>query len=253
MSTSLPYQLSASQSEHIGDRAEMQDRSAIIAHPTLKGYVLAVVADGMGGRSGGAIAAQQVITTAQQLMAQYGVDESPESLLEQLVIESHSVIRLLSISDEKEPHSTVVAVFFSPTAIHWVHAGDSRMYRFRLGELAEETRDHSFVNMALEQGIITAAEAEVHPQRNMITSALGTAEMPSFDLGKLDSPMAGDFFVLSSDGFWAYLDPVEISDLVMGMNIKSATNLMMELARERAGGRGDNVSMIVLKLNPVGA
>ena len=204
----------------------MQDRVAIIAHPTLKGYALAVLADGMGGRSGGAIAAQQVITTAQQLMVHFSIDDSPKEFLTQLVQESHAVIKLLSISDEKEPHSTLVALLITPTELHWVHVGDSRLYRFRHGALAEETSDHSFVNEALAQGLIRADQAETHPQRNMITSALGAIKKPKFDLAELKNPRAGDFFILSSDGLWAYIEPVEMADIVLGMNIKTAANLM---------------------------
>lgn len=226
----------------------MQDRAAIIAHPTLKGTFLAIIADGMGGRSGGALAAQQVITTAEQVFKAFLPDDKPEEVLIQIVLEAHAVIKLLSISDEKEPHSTLVALLMTPTASHWIHVGDSRLYLLRGRTLLSETKDHSFVNLAMQQGLITAEQAETHPQRNMITSALGMNHVPTYDIAYCTQHYPGDAFILCSDGVWAYFDTAELAHISASMSARAASKLLLDLARERAFGQGDNLSLVLIQV-----
>jgi PPM family protein phosphatase len=242
------YKLSACTAQHIGDRQEQQDRVTLIKHPRLKGYALAVVADGMGGRTGGGIAAEQVVNTCSQLFNSFQeLDDVPE-MLSTSVLEAHAVIKLLSMSEEKEPHSTMVALVATPTAIHWVHVGDSRLYLFRDGLLKEVTTDHSYVSDAILAGILTPEQAAVHPNRNMLTSALGMTTVPRYTLSHLKSPMAGDSFLIASDGLWAYFKTSELEHILSTMSAKTASQLLIEVARERAHGHGDNVSLVVINL-----
>ncbi len=244
------YRLSACTAQHIGDRKEQQDRLALVKHERLKGVALAVVADGMGGRTGGGIAAEQVITTVTQLFERLQADESPEELLCDAVTETHSIIKLLSLSEEKEPHSTMVALLTTPETFHWVHVGDSRLYLFRHGVLKEVTSDHSFVIDAILAGKLTAEQAAVHPNRNMLTSALGMKSTPRYTVGELKSPQIGDTFLLCSDGLWGHFKTNELCHIISTMAPKAASQLLLELARERGHGQGDNISLIVLKVVP---
>lgn len=244
----MDYTLSACTAQHIGGREEQQDRLCLIQHPRHKGVALAVVADGMGGRTGGGIAAQQVITTTTQLFERMSSDESPVTLLAEAVAESHAVIKLLSLSEEKEPHSTMVAMVITPKTFHWVHVGDSRLYVFRHGVLKEMTSDHSFVTDAILSGKLTPDQAAVHPNRNMLTSALGSDTELRYSTGKLVSPQAGDTFLLASDGLWAYFNNTELCRILTRMTAKQSAQLLVELARERGGTRGDNLSLVVIKL-----
>src|SRR4051812_1125021 len=122
------YRLTAATGIHKGDREYQQDQVALIAHPRAQGCVLGIVADGMGGRSGGRKASDQVMLTARQLFERYSPEQDEASgLLRQIVQESHLVIKLTAISAEQEPHSTVAAFLINPAGdCHWVHAGDSR-------------------------------------------------------------------------------------------------------------------------------
>ncbi len=244
----MDYTLSACTAQHIGGREEQQDRLCLIQHPRHKDVALAVVADGMGGRTGGGIAAQQVITTTTQLFERMEPDESPATLLVEAVAESHAVIKLLSLSEEKEPHSTMVAMVITPKTFHWVHVGDSRLYVFRHGVLKEMTSDHSFVTDAILSGKLTPDQAAVHPNRNMLTSALGSDTDLRYSVGKLVSPQAGDTFLLASDGLWAYFKNTELCRILTRMTAKQSAQLLVELARERGGTRADNLSLIVIKL-----
>jgi PPM family protein phosphatase len=242
------YRLSACTAQHIGDRPEQQDRLALVKHERLKGVALAVVADGMGGRTGGGIAAEQAVTTISQLFERFQVDESPIELLSEAVTQTHSIIKLLSLSEEKEPHSTMVALMTTPDKFYWVHVGDSRLYLFRHGVLKEVTSDHSFVIDAIIAGKLTAEQAAVHPNRNMLTSALGMSSTPRYTLGELDGPQIGDAFLICSDGLWGHFKTNELCHIISTMGPKPASQLLLELARERGRGQGDNISLIVLKL-----
>lgn len=242
------YKIIASTAQSIGDRQEQQDRLLFTPHEKHKGYIMAVVADGMGGRTGGGLAAEQVITTLKQLFNRYQLSESIDDLLTECVTEAHTTIKMLSISEEKEPHSTVVALVCTPNTFHWMHIGDSRLYVFRNNQLKEVTQDHSFVIDAIKAGILTPEQANVHANRNVLTSALGMSTELRFNLGSLVYPQIGDAFLLASDGLWAYFSNDELCHIINSMAPKAATKLLMDLARERANKKGDNISIIVLKL-----
>ena len=121
----MPIRIEAGTGQHIGDRTEQQDRLLIIPSKKEPGVVLAVVADGMGGPTGGAMAAQQVVSTAQQIFENYSTkDETPQKLLTSIVHESHLIITLSSYTSEQEPHSTVVAMLLQKDRADWAHVGD---------------------------------------------------------------------------------------------------------------------------------
>ena len=142
---SKAFRLTATTGIHKGDRDYQQDQVALLAHQRYNGCVLGVLADGMGRRSGGRKASDQVMLTARQLFERYCPDtDDASSLLEHIVHESHIVIRLTAISAEQEPHSTVAAFLINPRGdCHWAHAGDSRIYHFQGGRLLYRTADHS--------------------------------------------------------------------------------------------------------------
>jgi serine/threonine protein phosphatase PrpC len=145
--TSPGYRLAAATGLHRGDRQYQQDQVEVIPHSRTPGCMLAVVADGMGGKSGGRKAADQVIMTARQIFDRYvpSKDDAAEAL-RQLVQEAHLMIKLTAIAFEEEPHSTLAAFIVNPDrSAAMVHAGDSRVYHFRQSELVHRTLDHSFV------------------------------------------------------------------------------------------------------------
>src|SRR5438093_13275982 len=106
--TTLGYRLSATTGMHRGDRAYQQDQVEIMPHDRVPRCLLAVLADGMGGKSGGRKAADQVLLTARQLFERYSPtrDDATEAL-KQLVLESHFMIKLTAITSEEKPHRPV--------------------------------------------------------------------------------------------------------------------------------------------------
>lgn len=115
---SKSFRIIASTGTDKGDRDYQQDRVELLTHPRVNGCVLAIVADGMGGRSGGRKASDQVIMTAGQVFERYDpATDDAASFLENMVQEAHLVIRLTAISAEQEPHSTIAAFLVNPGAI----------------------------------------------------------------------------------------------------------------------------------------
>ena len=247
------YRLSASTGIHKGDREYQQDRVVLLNHPRVNGCVLCVVADGMGGRSGGRKASDQVMLTASQLFERYapGIDEASD-LLQQLVRESHLVIKLTAVSSEEEPHSTVAAFLINPKGdCHWIHTGDSRIYHFRDKQLVKRTLDHSYVQELVAQGEITEEEANVHPDSNILTACLGTDNEPPTASHYIPQLVAGDIVMACTDGVWHYLSPKELGVALSALSAREATEFLIDKARSRGQGSGDNLSLVVVKLEPL--
>jgi serine/threonine protein phosphatase PrpC len=242
-------QLAAATGTHRGDREYQQDRVEIFTHPRVAGLVLAVVADGMGGRSGGRLAADQVMLTAQQVFSRYAPSEElARDMLRAIVAECHLMIRLNAISAEKEPHSTLACVLLQPDGVcHWAHVGDSRIHVFRAGRLETRTKDHSYVQDLVDAGSLSAAAARNHPMSNVLTASLGTSEDPPFVHGTLQLE-PGDTVMLCSDGVWHYFLENEMAQALETLEPRESCEFLIAKARQRAGGHGDNLSLAVLKL-----
>lgn len=234
--------------QHIGDRREQQDRLGIFPHPKLRKIALAVVADGMGGHAGGSIAAEQVVVTARNSLDQYSPrEDDPQQMLKDCLAEAHFLIRSGRYVNEQDPHSTGVLLLIEPERLSWAHCGDSRLYRFRDGKCLFRTRDHSYVEDLVQSGKASAAEAERHPRRNVLMTSLGGRDAPRVDTHQITDLVAGDAFLLCSDGLWGYFRDEELAGIVHAMSAREASETLMEAARVRAEGAGDNVSLILLR------
>jgi PPM family protein phosphatase len=249
------YRLSASTGIHKGDREYQQDQVALLSHPRVNGCVLGIVADGMGGRSGGRKASDQVMLTAGQLFERYSPEnDDAAGMLKQLVQEAHLVIKLTAISSEQEPHSTVAAFLLNPAGdCHWVHAGDSRVYHFHDGKMVRRTTDHSYVQALVDRGEITEEEANIHPQSNILLGCLGTEADPPMDFHLIPKVRPGDVLMACSDGVWHYFSNAELGSVLQSLTPREATEFLIEKARSRGRGGGDNLSLIIVKLDALAA
>ncbi|MEW6098801.1 MAG: protein phosphatase 2C domain-containing protein [Pseudomonadota bacterium] len=244
------YRLTAATGIHRGDRLYQQDQVDILPHARVPGCLLAVVADGMGGKSGGRKASDQVVLTARQLFDRYAPQsDDPSDTLKQLVLESHLMIKLTAITAEEEPHSTVAAFLVSPgRECDVIHAGDSRVYHFRGADLVFRTKDHSYVQRLVEEGQITEEEANVHPQSNLLTGCLGTFQDPPLTLHHIDRLEIGDTMLACSDGLWHYFSPRELGAIVNTLPPRDASEMLVTKARQRARGSGDNLSLAIVRV-----
>ena len=247
---SKPFRITASTGIHKGDRDYQQDQVLLLSHPRYNGCVLGVVADGMGGRSGGRKASDQVMMTARQLFERYSPDsDDATTMLKNLVNEAHIVIRLTAISSEQEPHSTVAAFIINPRGdCHWVHAGDSRIYHFQNGALVHRTLDHSYVQALVDRGEITEAEANNHPHSNILVGCLGAENDPPATPHLIPQLQPSDVLLACSDGVWHYFSPNELAAVIEGLSPREATEFLIDKARTRARGGGDNLSLVIVKI-----
>lgn len=223
---------------------------------------LFVVADGMGGHQGGEVASRLAVETLQVAYR----DPSTESLSDAIAVANHR-IRLEGDSDPelRGMGTTVVALALMPAEPdptepgstgdddpdrperqHLVVAnvGDSRAYLFRDGSLTQITEDHSVVADMVRDGRISAEEAEVHPQRNIVTRVLGVYETVEVDLWPVD-PITGDRYLLCSDGLFNEVGLDQIGSVLRRLaDPDEAAAELVRLANEE-GGR-DNITVVVV-------
>lgn len=244
------FRLVAATGIHRGDREYQQDQVVLLPHPRAHGCVLGVVADGMGGRSGGRKASDQVMLTARQLFERYSPEtDDAGALLGHIAQESHIVIRLTAISSEQEPHSTIAAFLINPRGdCHWVHAGDSRIYHFRDGRLVHRTSDHSYVQMLVDRGELSEEAALAHPQSNILVGCLGTESDPPLTPHLIHQLQPGDVLLACSDGVWHYFSTQELASVLQALSPREASEFLIDKARTRARGGGDNLSLAVVKV-----
>ncbi|WP_085318203.1 PP2C family protein-serine/threonine phosphatase [Derxia lacustris] len=246
---SARFLLSACIGQHIGDRREQQDRAGVFTSRRASGCALAVVADGMGGRTGGALAAEQVLSTSRTLFDDFNpAHQSVPDLLAEIIREAHTVIQLTGATAEKEPHSTFAAMVIQPDLVSWAHVGDSRLYYFKGSKLEFRTTDHSYVEHLIRIGKLDREGAAHHRMGHVLTSALGTEKPPVIDFGETRDIAAGDSFLLCTDGLWHYFSDEELGQMVTAGSAREASESLIEHARYRARGKGDNCTFAIVKL-----
>jgi PPM family protein phosphatase len=245
------FKVSACFADHIGDRSEQQDRVAILTSARHPNALLAVVADGMGGRTGGKMAADQVISTVKHVFEDLGEEDAGglPGLLKQMADEAHTVIKLSALSSEKEPHSTFATLIVRRKYAIWAHAGDSRIYHFRNGSLLHQTEDQTYGNHLRAEGKLDEAKVADAKMRNVLVSALGLKRPPNLIITEANNLQIGDAFLICSDGLWAYFDVNELGQNLAQRPPREACDALIKTARERARGRGDNISLAIVKLD----
>lgn len=225
----------------IGGRREQQDRAAVFAVPTVEDAHLVVLADGMGGHSDGDLAAQAVLDTAEQVLADSDAG-NPRQLLEQLCQRSDQAIRKIARRDASNPASTGVFLFLAGEEAYWAHVGDSRLYHFGGDGLLSQTRDHTIGELIRD----TPAGRDDVGSGGALYTCLGgqNALQPEFGASATDDC---DWFMLCSDGFWNQVDADETADTLHAARAASGVaDQLVRLATRRAGADGDNVSLVLV-------
>ena len=205
-----------------------------------------VIADGMGGAQAGEVASKTSVEAFEG-----GLPEGPpERVLQQTIEGANRAIHRLARTDPNlnGMGTTTTAAILDPVAeeVAIGHVGDSRAYRLRRGKLERLTRDHSLVEEMRRKGQLTEAQAEDHPQRSIITRALGPEPEVEVDLQTVPA-QAGDVFLICSDGLTSMLDDEHIERLLArATSMQNAVRALVDEAN-RAGGR-DNISVIAFKV-----
>jgi protein phosphatase len=212
---------------------------------------LFVVADGMGGAQAGEVASK----AAADSFAQGLPKAAPERALEQTIEGANRTIHELARKDPSlagmGTTTTAALVDLEAEEVAIGHVGDSRAYRLRRGELEQLTRDHSLVEEMRRKGQLTDAQAEDHPQRSIITRALGPEPEVQVDLQTVPA-QAGDVFLICSDGLTTMLDDAQIGRLLArATSLQAAVRALVDEAN-RAGGR-DNITVVAFRLEDAAA
>ncbi|MBP7395050.1 MAG: serine/threonine-protein phosphatase, partial [Zoogloea sp.] len=235
------------QESRIGKRRTNQDR---VAYSYTRDALLMVLADGMGGHLYGEIAAQisvQFIAQSFQQEARPKVSD-PVLFLSRVLSNAHHAI--LDYAFDKHltdiPRTTVVACLIQDGVAHWAHAGDSRLYMIRKGRLLYQTRDHSRVQLMLDQGLLDAEAAAVHPGRNRIFSCLGGNHPPQIEFSRGVSLANGDVVAICSDGVWGPLEPGSLVNTLSDGRVMESVPRLMNEAEELGGHQCDNMTLIAM-------
>jgi PPM family protein phosphatase len=208
------------------------------------------VADGMGGARAGEVASA---IAAEAFEGASTSGEAAEAQLGKILREANRRIYHLAVSDESHRGmgTTLTAAKVHDGEVSIAHVGDSRAYRMRDGELEQITRDHSLVAELERSGQITAEAAEHHPQRSIITRALGPEPDVDVDTYTL-SAREGDVFLLCSDGLTSMIPDDEVAAILRTAdNLDQAADGLIKAANQ-SGGR-DNITVVLFRLGEVGA
>lgn len=231
----------------IGGRKVNQDR---LAYSYSKDVLMMVIADGMGGHARGEIAAEVAVNTMTNRFQQEArtVLRRPKEFLESAIHSAHRAI--VAFADQHDmlecPRTTVVACIVQNGKACWAHSGDSRLYLIRDGKLELSTTDHSRVQQLIESGVITLAQAAVHPDRNKIYNCVGGVLPPLVTHSAEHTLKVGDTILLSTDGFWAQLSADFIAAKLARESLLDLVPKLMEEAERKAGAESDNISVIGL-------
>jgi protein phosphatase len=212
---------------------------------------LFVIADGMGGAQAGEVASK---AAAESFQAELPA-APPERILRETIEAANRTIHELARKDPSLTGmgTTTTAAILNPATeeVAIGHVGDSRAYRLRNGKLERLTRDHSLVEEMRRKGQLTEAQAEDHPQRSIITRALGPEPEVEVDVQTVPA-QPGDVFLICSDGLTTMLDDEHITRLLTrATSMQSAVRALVDEAN-RAGGR-DNISVIAFKVGDAAA
>ncbi len=210
---------------------------------------LFVVADGMGGAQAGEVASKVAADTFQGGLPD---GAEPEAALAGLVQEANSRIHELSHANAEQAGmgTTLTAIYVGELEVAIAHVGDSRAYCMRGGELLRLTDDHSLVDELLRQGRLTPEEAVEHPQRSVITRALGIEGTVEVDTRSFRG-LAGDVYLICSDGLTTMITEQEIASVLASTPALREAGERLIAAANEAGGR-DNITVILLRLEEVG-
>jgi len=201
------------------------------------------VADGMGGHNAGDVASRLAVESMRGRLR----GRNPQAALLQNAVQETNIVLLQRAKEDPACQgmgTTLTLLCVLEGAALIAHVGDSRCYRYRNGALLQCTQDHSVVAELMRQGVLTPEEARVHPYRNVITRALGTAGHVEVDIVEMDAK-PGDRFLLCSDGLSGEVPDEAIARLLRADDLDEAADALLTAALD--AGAEDNVTLLLLE------
>ncbi len=198
----------------LGDRQDNQDRAAVVVSDE---SALMLVFDGMGGHSDGAKAAETGLKVVQELfMEAVQPIFDPQGFLYMALAKAHDeVVRLgADLAVDFRPRATCAICLVQEGGAFWAHIGDSRIYQVRDGQVLTRSRDHSHVEVLIQEGAISEEEAQDHPMRNFVECCIGgDAPVPDMSLTNRKNLEQGDVLLACSDGLWSGLSDDDMAEI----------------------------------------
>ena len=227
---------------HVGLRRKVNEDSLLVR--TERG--LWAVADGMGGHEAGDVASAKVIEALLRLPTVYDIDALVGSAVSALEGVNRDLIDLAGSTDvERSIGSTVVGLAIAGTQFRAFWAGDSRAYRVRGSDVEHVTRDHSLVQSLVDAGMLDPADAEHHPNANIITRAVGVSPELKVETVSGDA-ISGDQFVLASDGVTRLIEDHELAEVLASGSLDVAADRLIGMVLAR--GAPDNATLVIVKV-----
>lgn len=233
-------------------RSDNEDNVRLLPEPE-HGVALALLADGMGGHASGEVASSLALESMMESCQQ----REPHQLLSQVLPEA-VVLANKAVWQHAQSHpentgmgTTLCAIAFDRRqGVHFCWVGDSRIFRLDGDELQQLTRDDTLVNHLLDEGLLTAAQAENHPDAHVLSQALGTHEaLQKVHTQRLASSVeVGTMFLLTSDGVHDVLTPQAMTQLLKTEDVHLAAQSLIDAAKE--AGSTDNLSAVVIRVAP---
>jgi PPM family protein phosphatase len=245
---SASFDIAAASRSEVGQRKSNEDKVRVCREGS---RWVAVLADGAGGHRGGAEASRRAVDALEAALCDGDAEFSPAALTA-AVLAAHDDVQAAQEASHglSRMHSTVVVLWIDldRQSALWSHVGDSRLYRVRRGVVTALTSDDSVVQRMVDAGLITAAQAESHPQKNQLIAALGIED--GIEPHTIAAPAAlleGDAFLLCSDGWWDTFDLAGLAaSLVRSSGPEEWLALMQQAIEARALPRQDNFSAIAV-------
>ena len=212
---------------------------------------LAAIADGMGGYAGGQEASRLAVETVREVYENV-VGEDPHAALLEAFARAHEKIQSYAARhpDLRGMGTTCTALVIRGRQLYFAHVGDSRLYLIRGGNITRLTRDHSYVGRLVENGIVRAEDAEKHPQRHILTAALGAGiEVAAIQSGEQGIVLQDfDDLLLCTDGLWGMVSDQELEKTVTANTPTECCTALVQLALQRGGP--DNITVQLLRVSP---
>jgi serine/threonine protein phosphatase PrpC len=190
----------------LGDRSDNQDRAAVVV---ANDAALMMVFDGMGGHSDGAAAAETGLKVVQDIFTSSKLPVlDPQGFLYLALSRAHDEVVKLGedLAVDFRPRATCAVCLVQEAGAYWAHIGDSRIYQLRDGKVLSRSRDHSHVEVLIQEGAITEEEALDHPMRNFVECCIGgDAPVPDMSITGKKRLEPGDVLLACSDGLWSGL------------------------------------------------
>ena len=198
----------------LGDRQDNQDRAAVVVSGDA---AMMLVFDGMGGHSDGARAAETGLKTVQEMFTASKLPLfDPQGFLYMALSRAHDQVVGLGddLAVDFRPRATCAVCLVQEGGAYWAHIGDSRIYQVRDSEVLARSRDHSHVEVLIQEGAITEDEAKDHPMRNFVECCIGgDAPVPDMSITSLIKLQPGDVLLACSDGLWSGLSDEDVAEI----------------------------------------